>query len=86
MTILLTGATGYLGSAIVPELIANGSRIIAHTRSADSVAALSKAGRRQSSIRPAGLCVLSELTHRSYARAAGQPGSRQRQPRETDSS
>lgn len=44
MAIFLTGATEYLGSAIVPELIANGSRVIAHTRSADSVAALTKAG------------------------------------------
>jgi len=38
MAIFLTGATGHLGSTIVPELIANGSRVIAHTRFADSVA------------------------------------------------
>ncbi|WP_201315142.1 SDR family oxidoreductase [Dyella sp. EPa41] len=44
MRIFLTGATGFIGSRIVPELIAAGHRVLGMTRSDEGAHALSSAG------------------------------------------
>lgn len=44
MTIFLSGATGYLGGAILRELLAHGHAVVAHARTADSAVALSGIG------------------------------------------
>jgi nucleoside-diphosphate-sugar epimerase len=44
MVIFLTGASGYLGGAILRELLAHGHAVVAHARTAESAAALSEAG------------------------------------------
>jgi nucleoside-diphosphate-sugar epimerase len=44
MQIFLTGATGFIGSAVVPELLAAGHSVVGVTRSDDGVAELEKAG------------------------------------------
>ena len=44
MRIFLTGATGFIGSQIVPQLIGAGHQVVGLTRSADGAEALRKAG------------------------------------------
>ncbi|GAA1506617.1 SDR family oxidoreductase [Nocardioides humi] len=44
MRIFMTGASGWIGSAVVPELHAAGHRIVGLARSAESAAALTAAG------------------------------------------
>lgn len=44
MRIFLTGATGFIGSAVIPELLAAGHSVVGVTRSDEGAAALEKAG------------------------------------------
>ncbi len=44
MRIFLTGATGFIGSAVLPDLLGAGHQVLALTRSAEGARALEKAG------------------------------------------
>ncbi|MET3612208.1 nucleoside-diphosphate-sugar epimerase [Rhizobium aquaticum] len=44
MRIFLTGATGFIGSAVIPELLAAGHTVVGVTRSDEGAVALEKAG------------------------------------------
>ncbi|MBV1706579.1 MAG: SDR family oxidoreductase [Hyphomicrobiales bacterium] len=44
MRVFVTGATGFIGSAVIPELIAAGHEVVGVTRTADGAAALQRLG------------------------------------------
>jgi len=44
MRVFLTGATGFIGSALIPELLQNGHSVLGYARSGDGAAALRKLG------------------------------------------
>ncbi len=46
MKVFLTGGTGYVGSAVLAEVLAQGHEVVAHARSQGSAARLSQAGAR----------------------------------------
>jgi nucleoside-diphosphate-sugar epimerase len=58
MNVLLTGATGYLGSAVLARLLSDGHEVVAHARSAESAARLA----------PGALPAIGDLTDADWLR------------------
>lgn len=47
MRVLLSGATGYLGSAVLSRLLADGHEVVGHARSEASAARLAEGGEKR---------------------------------------
>jgi len=75
MRVFVTGASGWIGSALVPELIGAGHQVVGLARSDASAAALTEAGAEAVSGTLDDLDVLRETAKASMARRSASAAS-----------